>query len=199
MTIGYYTPPTRTTASRYSSPDGFPSINDNALEVTLVTCIHVWHGREWWKCWLWLLLMCSRASGNSVAAWHSGGVAEEARVGVKLDASETTQEVCDRAPGQLDQTYVSPIFESPEVTILEPLCAREMRCIHVNAPGNNRSLRQGDPAMYEDRCEQTPYVLLLPSRRLERLHLQLDQMLNKQASEVGPVVVCGLADILHVD
>jgi len=44
--------------------------------------------REWWECWLWLLLMRSCSSLYGLAAWHGRWVTEEARIRVKLDAGK---------------------------------------------------------------------------------------------------------------
>ena len=80
------------------------------------------------------------------------------------------------------------------------MCARQVCCIHIDALANNLSLIQRYPAVHEDRCKQNPDHLLLCSRCLERLHLELDEVLSEKGSKVGPhVVVVWLRYTFHVN
>ena len=51
----------------------------------------------------------------------------------------------------------------------------------------------------EDRNKQTPDRLLLRSRCLEWLTLEIDEVLSEEGSEVGPCVVVRLLNVLHVN
>ena len=76
----------------------------------------------------------SSRSLDRVASRDGSGGAEETWVRAELDAGKAMVEVHECTKWQPHQVRVVLIPEAPVAVVLEPLCAREVRCIHVDDP-----------------------------------------------------------------
>ena len=127
----------------------------------------------------------SSKSLNRVTSRHGSWDAEEAWVRAELNASKAVVEIRECTKWQPHQMRAILVSEAPVTVSLEPLSAREMRCVHVDDPVIHLSIVYWNSAMYESRGKQAPDRLLLPSCDLNDFILSLTRCSAKTAPMLG--------------